>query len=365
MAMMSPMAGMSGGPQDLMKEAMDRKRAQVAQGQGQTPKPTSTSQINQQGSTPAQPPQQAAAPQQQTFAQMAAAGQARPAPPAPAPAPAAAPPAWAPATGATGNLREVMAQALGNPTGYGQADVQGFYNTAAEGIDDEFTQKERELKEQLARSGLDESSIMAGRTYDLNVGKRSAMADLANKYGENYARDFAANRQAAINSGVDLEGKDQDNALGIGRLGLDTSKLGLDTELGRGELDVKRQQAATDSSRVANDATYNMGRLAVDQGDLAFRRDDAAAERTRRADEFAKTYGLDVTKEERARQEFEKNYGLDERKLTQEEKDAEWQQYQDLLGFDGDTQTPWDDPYADPSYDPMSDLYYGQEPNYG
>lgn len=253
-----------------------------------------------------------------------------------------------------------MAQALGNPTGYGQADVQGFYNTAAEGIDDEFTQKERDLKEQLARSGLDESSIMAGRTYDLNVGKRSAMTDLANKYGQNYAEAFAKARQDAINSGVDLEGKDQDNALGIG-------KLGLDTELGRGELDVKRQQASTDASKVASDSAYNLGRLDVDRGDLAFRRDDAAAERARRAAEFEKTYGLDLTKEERARQEFEKNYGLDERKMTQEEKDAEWQKYQDLLGFEGDTQTPWDDPNAgiDPTYDPLSDLYYGQEPLYG
>lgn len=180
---------------------------------------------------PVPPIPQGAAPQ--TFAQMQAAGMARPpmpsasassstvAPSGPSTilteyagtlngAPTTSVPSDAPpttnATGASNNF-DVMQYILrqlewGYTNPYDSTAVQREYDTLAQNIDDQYATNQRRTNESFAKQGLYGSSgkdFNSGRLADLNVGQRTAKTALASDLAQKYA-DTAGRFQESQNA---------------------------------------------------------------------------------------------------------------------------------------------------------------------
>jgi hypothetical protein len=101
-----------------------------------------------------------------------------------------------------GQLEQALMGQLQNPSSFNQDAVQQMFNRLSGQIDDEYTQKDRLLGEDMARRGLSESSIRGGRMADLNVQKRSAKTELGDRLLERMAQTGSADRQAAISQAM-------------------------------------------------------------------------------------------------------------------------------------------------------------------
>lgn len=251
--------------QQADNEAKRRRQANMA-GQGQYPYAQQGSQeaaltgaASQGAQMTNQAKQAASAPQMpQTFAQMQAAGQARPAPPMPpapapgmpqsagmgpngmaplmnamasspntqspaAPMPYAAPQSPVAASGqpspiaGSSNVNDALARLLGSPSAYQSKDVMATYNQLGSQIDDQFNQQVTGVNEEMARRGLYDSTIAGGRLYDTEVGRRSAKTSLAQDLARQQAEKYDSANQAAIGLGLQDQGQrfnQQDSAAG-------------------------------------------------------------------------------------------------------------------------------------------------------
>lgn len=103
-------------------------------------------------------------------------------------------------------LSQVMAS-LGAPSSYGSDAVQQTFGRLSGQIDDDFTQRERLLEEDMARRGLADSSIRGGRLQDLNVGRRSARTELADRLIEQQAQTQSSDTARAIAQAMGLQGQ--------------------------------------------------------------------------------------------------------------------------------------------------------------
>lgn len=311
-------------------------------GQGNTG--TAITRLNQQGPVKKKLPlmnQAGAQPQQaqqmqQTFAQMQAAGQARPAPPPPAPAPtpmqqqqAPAPvqqppqqpyqPSYQPPApysgggGVGGATQDMLMQMFRQPSGYGADEVKQWYDRGGQDIDDQYTQDERGMREEMARRGLSDSSVLGGRLADLNVQKRSARQDLADSLGKQFAQDTAAARAAAVSAGTDWQRREDEAQWRQGQLGLDSRKLD------------------QDSAQFEKNYGLDSRKLDINEG------------------QFDKTYDLDQRRDARD----DRRLDMDDRQWGSEfglRKDQfDWDKDGDVMRFLNETDdvaTPWADPYT-------------------
>lgn len=214
--------------------------------------------------------------------------------------------------------REQLLAMLQNPAGFGQTEVQQWYDRGAEDIDDEFSMQNTALREEMARRGLSDSSVMGGRLSDLNVQRRSAQVDLRDKLGRQLAEEMSRARDQAIGRGIefdefmtrsDLQGRELDlgydklsldSQLGFGRLGVDQGRLDLDADLGWSERDLANRKFGEDQYQFDEDLGLRRDEFGEDRRqfdeDLGVRRDDLGLRR----DEFG----------ERRRQ-FDLGYELD------------------------------------------------------
>jgi hypothetical protein len=214
---------------------------------------------------------------QQTFAQLQASGQARPAPPPPAPAPApqqmqAAPQQMAQAlfgspqqqmqptgnsvsmqgfaqpgmmsqpfqaaqgqTGQPSNVTQALQQLLANPSSYNTDAVMGTYGRLAGQIDDEFNQRNVGINEEMARRGIFDSSIAGGRLGDSNVARRSAQVELADRLAQQQAEKMDEARRGAIGLGLTDQGQRFDQSSR-------DADISLRSQLGLGDLGLRRDQ---------------------------------------------------------------------------------------------------------------------------
>lgn len=76
-------------------------------------------------------------------------------------------------------------------------------------IDDEYTQRERSLRNEMAQRGLADSTVYGGRMQDLNVGRRSAKADL----GERLALEDLQRRTGLVDRMVGMDADSRDYLL--------------------------------------------------------------------------------------------------------------------------------------------------------
>ena len=340
--------------------------------------------IAQAGPAPVQPA--AAQPAQtptsgMTFAQMQQQGYARPAPPPATPTP---PPTFssgvtqggygggAQAGGASGGsgpvqvrgdaavqdaTRQMLMQQLANPAGFGQAEVQQWYDRGAQDIDDQFAMQNTALREEMARRGLSDSSIMGGRLADLNVAKRSAQVDLTDRLGRQLAEEMAAARSRAIGQGMDYDKYMQDMSFRNDELGLAGDRLRLDADLGFGNLGIQQGKLNLDSA-------LGFGALDLDQRKFGESQYQFDTDLGQRQSEFDRNYGLDRDRLNETTRQFDQNYGLDRDRFAEDQR-----QFDERLGFDRDqfgwlqdqnlmdlfNNTDFLNPDTTPMYDPAMD----------
>lgn len=348
---------------------------------GQQPKRRRPWQQGQPGVAPVEGQAPAApAPQQpqMTFAQMQQQGFARPAPPPPAPAPVPQPaPQMQQAMSNTfggpaatytstpvnprdsADVREAtraqLLASLQNPAGFGQDEVKQWYDRGAQDIDDQFAQEETLAREEMARRGLSDSSILGGRLGDLNVRKRSAQIDLTDKLGRQLAEELSASRDRAINTGINFDQFLTDSQYKNDQLGLDRSKLDLDAELGRGKLGIDNSRLALDSQLGLGDLNLKGDRLRLDQelgrGELDLNRDKFGENRR----QFDEDLLLNRDKFGENRRQFDEDLRLQRDKFGQQMTNDEWQKYLDLMGVTNDTEVY--NPDVMPNVGPEADPY--------
>lgn len=366
---MPPLASLT-GTRTTAQDEEERKRKGLAaqatqQAQAQNPQAAQAA----PGSVPpaphadvAKPAAPGAAPAPvQTFAQMQAAGQARPAPPPPPPAPVA--PAAPAAPNVADATKTALLQSLGNPSAYGTPEVQQTYDRLGGQIDDQYALQGQNINEELARRGLSASTEYGGRMKDLNVTRRSAKVDLADRLAQEQAQGYAAARSAAIGQGQTQTAQEAAQAA-------EKQRMALDAELGRGGLDVSRGNLAlntrsTDAgianqtARLGLDTKLGEGQLHNQGEDLALRRttadrdyENAVKAREQQGSQYDR--GLALNKDELAQRgsQFDKNYGLDQQRFGEGQRQYDNSYQLDLLrslGFDTTNYGDVADPNADPS----------------
>lgn len=133
----------------------------------------------------------------------------------------------APAGGGSVNslTEQSIKDALQNPSAFDNEQVRNLYNRLGQDIDDQFRQQEVAMREEMAGRGLSDSSIMGGRLADLNVGRRTASAELANRLGIQRAQDFANARAQAIGMGQQQRQNVFGEEMGRANVGLQQSQL--------------------------------------------------------------------------------------------------------------------------------------------
>lgn len=106
------------------------------------------------------------------------------------------------AQGGAGNMDlggYLQGMLTGSPTGYDDAALKSEFARLAGGIDDEFAQRQEALNDEMAARGLFDSAgkgLMTGRLSDLNIGRRSAKVDLADRLSTKRAESLNQGRQS-------------------------------------------------------------------------------------------------------------------------------------------------------------------------
>lgn len=122
--------------------------------------------------------------------------------------------------GATGNgagsgvqnaTQQAALNQLNNPSPYGSNDVRSLYNWEAGNIDDQYALQRQAVGDQMARRGLGTSTIHAGNLNNLNIGQRSALAQLGENLNQNYAQTLGQYQANAINQGNQVGTSAQNN----------------------------------------------------------------------------------------------------------------------------------------------------------
>lgn len=158
-----------------------------------------------------QQPQQQQQQPQQTFQQMQQAGQARPAPPQQA-------------QQAYGGMMERLLGQLNQPTGYNTQQLQQMRSAQMANLNQQFSQQQQQLEENLARRGLSASTIGAAGIGRLAGEQSRAMADVESRLLQQQAEMEQRSRESNINALTNITGQ-------LGQLGL-----------GGRELDVRERQ---------------------------------------------------------------------------------------------------------------------------
>ena len=125
----------------------------------------------------------------------------------------------------TGDINAYLGQALNNPGGYSFDETKKLYERLGQNIDDDFSQRNVALREEMAARGLSDSSIQGGRLADLNVGRRSAQQDLLQGLGSQQAQALFGQQTGFLDRLLGLRGQDQTAAYQQGQLGLGQGEL--------------------------------------------------------------------------------------------------------------------------------------------
>jgi hypothetical protein len=149
---------------------------------------------------------------EQTLKDRATAAQAAPAPvfnPAANPFTPAAP-TFAPSAG-TNQVNSATQQAvlglLGSSDPYTSDDAVSAYKNLSGTIDDQYAQQKQQIQEEMARRGIDASTIYGGRLQDSSVAEKSAKEQLAQNILDIQAQTNAAAKASAISAGAAVGGQ--------------------------------------------------------------------------------------------------------------------------------------------------------------
>lgn len=94
--------------------------------------------------------------------------------------------------------QSAISDELANPSSFNLPQVQQAYKYLSGNIDDQFSQSQAKLEEDMAQRGLSDSSIRGGRLSDLNVANKSAHEQLGNQLLYQQALTGGQDRSNAI-----------------------------------------------------------------------------------------------------------------------------------------------------------------------
>lgn len=228
---------------DQTKKAMNKVQNPPGTG-GFTPATNGTQPNTPPSQGPQSTPQAPAVPQPTqapTFAQLQAAGQARPAPPPMQATQVQAPPAAGIAPGGN-TARGLLQQLMDNPSSYNSEAMNREYQNKGMAIDDEYTLGERNLEGEMARRGIFDSNIAGDRTRGLLLAKRDAKTSLAESLLQKLADTQSADRRAAASLGLETEHGDRALSLQAAGLSQRGNQFERELALDRERFDFSRNQ---------------------------------------------------------------------------------------------------------------------------
>lgn len=97
---------------------------------------------------------------------------------------------------------ELLMDMLANPSAYDDEVIKMTFDRLAGSIDDQYDQENVRIHEDMARRGLQDSTVYGGRLQDSNVMRRSAKTDLGERIIDTAARTRGADRAAALQAGM-------------------------------------------------------------------------------------------------------------------------------------------------------------------
>lgn len=106
---------------------------------------------------------------------------------------------------------DALMKLLQNPNPYGSQDVKDQYGWLGGQIDDEYSLRQQQLGEEMARRGLGYSTNYGGRLQDLNIGQRSGKISLAQDLAHQFAQNDSNARMGAIGLGNTVGTQAQNN----------------------------------------------------------------------------------------------------------------------------------------------------------
>lgn len=186
-----------------------------------SPKPATAPTSGMQPTTNRPPAAQTPASPPPTFAQMQAAGQARPAPqqvqsqyqttaqpsPTGSDMSGAVPRSSVPGTASVqGTLSNQIQQALTNPSAYGAPQVQAVFDMLNQQLGEDYGYQRKQLNDEMATRGLSESTIAGQRYSDLATEQARAEANMATQLATQAAQTYGQDRNSALQSGLSYTG---------------------------------------------------------------------------------------------------------------------------------------------------------------
>lgn len=103
--------------------------------------------------------------------------------------------------------QQKMLDILGKPSGWDSALVQNMYGDMGGQIDDQFQQQDTAINEEMAKRGLYDSSIAAGRLKDSNIGRRDAKTNLADSLLQQMGMNYGSDQARAAGLGAGYQGQ--------------------------------------------------------------------------------------------------------------------------------------------------------------
>lgn len=156
----------------------------------------------------------------QTFAQMSANGNARP-----APQQLQQQQSQAPADVGSALQSSVLNALQNGGSRYGLPQVQQVSSALQQQLSQQFGAQQKQLDEEMARRGLGASSIAAGYNGDLGGQQATAMANMNAQLLQNYAATQAGDQSAALGAAQNYQTGQLNQTLGLGNLGIAQGSL--------------------------------------------------------------------------------------------------------------------------------------------
>lgn len=177
-----------------------------------------------------------------------------------------------------GATQQSVLNLLAKPSGYDDALIQRQMAEQGGAIDDQFDAQDTAINEEMARRGLYDSSITAGRLKDSNIGRRTAKTSLADSMLNNAAMNLGNDQARAAGIGAGYQGQqygEAANTFGLNQ-GAEQQQFGQQAtqeQLKQGGFGLNQQgQIANSNAAIQSGAQSLQAQIANQQNQLDYSR---------------------------------------------------------------------------------------------
>ena len=170
--------------------------------------------------------------------------------------------------------QQKMLDLLAKPSGWDSELVQNMYGKMGGQIDDQFAQQDTAINEEMAKRGLYDSSIAAGRLKDSNIGRRDAKTNLADSLLQQMGMNYGNDQARAAGLGAGYQGQqfgEQSTAFGLNQ-GAEQQAFG--------------QQLGAEQARQGAFGLNQQGQMANSQAGIAAMNANLQAQQANQANRF-------------------------------------------------------------------------------